>query len=78
MLKSVRIRKGTTVSNTGNIQRKSTRNSPPIPRRNFRSFARDAHRVEVLEEEVRKEANCTKTSVNFSKRQRSCSAPSRK
>ena len=72
----VRIRKGTTASDTSTIQRKSKRNSPPMPRRKFRSSVRDAHRVEDLEEEVRKEANRTKRSAILIKRQRSCSAPS--
>ena len=62
-LKSVCIREGTTAFKTGTIQRKSTRNFPPIPRRNFGRFARDAHRVEDLEEGVIKEANRTKRSA---------------
>ena len=76
-MKSVHIRKGTTASNNGIIQRKITNNYPPMPRRNFGSIIRDIHRVEVLEEELRKEANCTKISARFSKRQIRYSAPSR-
>ena len=47
-----------------------------MPRRNFRSFTRDFHKVEDLEEEVREETNHTKRSESLSKRRRSCSAPS--
>ena len=57
LLKSFRIRKVTTVSKNGTIKSKSKKNSPPIQRRNFGSFARYAHRVEDLGEEVRKEVN---------------------
>ena len=77
MLKLDCIRKVTTPPKTGNIQRKSTRNSPPITRRNLGRFMRDVHRVEDLEEEVRKETNLTQTFESLRKRQRSCSAPSR-
>ena len=72
----VRIRKGTMVLKTGIIQRNSTSNSPPMPRRNFGSFARDVHRVEELGGELIKETNLTKRSVSFRKRQRSFSTPS--
>ena len=48
LLKSFRIRKVTTVSKNGTIKSKSKKNSPPIQRRNFGSFARYAHRVEDL------------------------------
>ena len=77
MLKSVRMRKVKMSLKTGTIKRKSARNSPPMPKRKFRILARDAHRVEDLEEEVRKEANCTKRSASLRKSQRSLSAPSR-
>ena len=76
-MKLVRIGKGTTRSKTSTIQRKSTRKSPPIPRRKFGSFVRYIHRLEDLEEEARKETNLTKGSEILSERQRSFSAPSR-
>ena len=68
LLKSVRIRKGKTTLKTGTIKRKSKRNSPPIPRRNFGIFLRGVHRVEDLKEEVRKETNLTEISKILNKR----------
>ena len=60
---------------TGIIQRTSIGNSPPLPRRNFVRFVRDAPGVLYIKEKVRKEANCKNISASLSKRRISCSAP---